>query len=163
MIKPVFGNQITEYAGYQPPQQTNWDTVFEGVEEDIGGVIKARKEERAKNEEVARETENALKDMTTGVNSNFGNYVGRSLQEVKNANLKYYNMLKNNEIDSTQYRLLVNRLSDDWVEFGEFAKNFETRLKDIDTRRQDGKSSFIEYEFFGDKIASDNLFTSNLY
>ena len=143
MIKPVFGNQITEYAGYQPPQQTNWDTVFEGVEEDIGGVIKARKEERAKNEEVARETENALKDMTTGVNSNFGNYVGRSLQEVKNANLKYYNMLKNNEIDSTQYRLLVNRLSDDWVEFGEFAKNFETRLKDIDTRRQDGKSSFI--------------------
>ena len=162
MIKPVFGNQITEYAGYTPPQQTDWDTVFEGVEEDIGGVIKARKEERAKNEEVARETENALKDMTTGVNSNFGNYVGRSLQEVKNANLKYYNMLKNNEIDSTQYRLLVNRLSDDWVEFGEFAKNFETRLKDIDTRRQDGKSSFIEYEFFGEKIASASNFGNKL-
>lgn len=153
MAKPLFNANITEYAGYTPPQQMNWDKVFDEAEKDIGGVIQSRVEERAKNEEFAAATEKALTDMSTNTNEDFSKFVGEGLNNYRNLNLQYYKQLKNNEIDSTQYRMLVNRIQEDWGEFGTFAKEFETRLKEITDRETNQESSLIEYDFFGSKIA----------
>jgi len=158
MIKPVFNANIQEYAGYTPPNQIDFNKIFDEAEKDIGGVIKARELERAKNEEFASETEKALTDFSTNVNQDFSTFVGEGLNNYRNLNLQYYKQLKNNEIDSTQYRMLVNRIQEDWGEFGEFSKNFEARLKDITDRETAGTSSKIEYDFFGQKISKASDF-----
>jgi len=158
MAKPLFNANIQEYAGYTPPNQIDFNKIFDEAEKDIGGVIKARELERAKNEEFASETEKALTDFSTNVNQDFSTFVGEGLNNYRNLNLQYYKQLKNNEIDSTQYRMLVNRIQEDWGEFGEFSKNFEARLKDITDRETAGTSSKIEYDFFGQKISKASDF-----
>ena len=158
MAKPLFNANIQEYAGYTPPNQIDFNKIFDEAEKDIGGVIKAREQERAKNEEFASATEKALTDFSTNVNQDFSTFVGEGLNNYRNLNLQYYKQLKNNEIDSTQYRMLVNRIQEDWGEFGEFSKNFEARLKDITDRETAGTSSKIEYDFFGQKISKASDF-----
>ena len=101
MAKPLFNANIQEYAGYTPPNQIDFNKIFDEAEKDIGGVIKARELERAKNEEFASETEKALTDFSTNVNQDFSTFVGEGLNNYRNLNLQYYKQLKNNEIDST--------------------------------------------------------------
>ena len=158
MAKPLFNANIQEYAGYTPPNQIDFNKIFDEAEKDIGGIIQAREQERAKNEEFASATEKALTDFSTNVNQDFSTFVGEGLNNYRNLNLQYYKQLKNNEINSTQYRMLVNRIQEDWGEFGEFSKNFEARLKDITDRETAGTSSKIEYDFFGQKISKASDF-----
>ena len=116
MAKPLFNANIQEYAGYTPPNQIDFNKIFDEAEKDIGGIIKARELEREKNEEFASETEKALTDFSTNVNQDFSTFVGEGLNNYRNLNLQYYKQLKNNEINSTQYRMLVNRIQEDWGE-----------------------------------------------
>ena len=67
--------------------------------------------------------------------------------------MKYTKMLRSNEINSTQYKRLMNRVNSDWQQFGQFSKDFETRLADMEKRRQAGDSSVIE-TWNGERIAS---------
>ena len=67
--------------------------------------------------------------------------------------MKYTKMLRSNEINSTQYKRLMNRVNSDWQQFGQFSKDFEDRLENMNERRKKLDSSVIE-SFNAERIAS---------
>lgn len=144
---------IIEYAGYRAPQTTNWDKVIGDVGEDITGVVTKRERQREEDFNIQQETESAINDFSTGVSQDFSDYVSRGVESNRDVMMKYTKMLRNNEINSTQYKRLMNRVNSDWQQFGQFSKDFETRLADMETRRKNGDSSVIE-TWNGERIAS---------
>jgi len=144
---------IIEYAGYRAPRATNWDTVLGEVGEDITGVVTKREKQREEDFRIQQETESAINDFTTGVSQDFSDYVSRGVEANRDLMMKYTKMLRSNEINSTQYKRLMNRVNSDWQQFGQFSKDFETRLADMEKRRQAGDSSVIE-TWNGERIAS---------
>ena len=147
------GKGIIEYAGYRAPRTTNWDTVLGEVGEDITGVVTKREKQREEDFKIQQETESAINDFTTGVSQDFSDYVSRGVEANRDLMMKYTKMLRSNEINSTQYKRLMNRVNSDWQQFGQFSKDFETRLADMEKRRQAGDSSVIE-TWNGERIAS---------
>ena len=147
------GKGIIEYAGYRAPRTTNWDTVLGEVGEDITGVVTKREKQREEDFRIQQETESAINDFTTGVSQDFSDYVSRGVEANRDLMMKYTKMLRSNEINSTQYKRLMNRVNSDWQQFGQFSKDFETRLADMEKRRQAGDSSVIE-TWNGERIAS---------
>ena len=144
---------IIEYAGYRAPQTTNWDKVLGDVGEDITGVVTKREKQREEDFRIQQETESAINDFSTGVSQDFSDYVSRGVEANRDVMMKYTKMLRNNEINSTQYKRLMNRVNSDWQQFGQFSKDFEVRLADMEKRRQAGDSSVIE-TWNGERIAS---------
>lgn len=144
---------IIEYAGYRAPRTTNWDKVLGDVGEDITGVVTKRERQREEDFKIQQETESAINDFSTGVSQDFSDYVSRGVEANRDVMMKYTKMLRNNEINSTQYKRLMNRVNSDWQQFGQFSKDFETRLADMETRRKNGDSSVIE-TWNGERIAS---------
>lgn len=144
---------IIEYAGYRAPQTTNWDKVLGDVGEDITGVVTKRERQREEDFNIQQETESAINDFSTGVSQDFSDYVSRGVEANRDLMMKYTKMLRNNEINSTQYKRLMNRVNSDWQQFGQFSKDFEVRLADMETRRKNGDSSVIE-TWNGERIAS---------
>lgn len=144
---------IVEYAGYRAPRTTNWDKVLGDVGEDITGVVTKREKQREEDFKIQQETESAINDFTTGVSQDFSDYVSRGVESNRDLMMKYTKMLRSNEINSTQYKRLMNRVNSDWQQFGQFSKDFETRLADMEKRRQAGDSSVIE-TWNGERIAS---------
>jgi hypothetical protein len=147
------GKAIIEYAGYRAPRTTNWDKVLGEVGEDITGVVTKREKQREEDFNIQQETESAINDFTTGVSQDFSDYVSRGVEANRDVMMKYTKMLRNNQINSTQYKRLMNRVNSDWQQFGQFSKDFETRLADMETRRKNGDSSVIE-TWNGERIAS---------
>ncbi len=147
------GKAIIEYAGYRAPRTTNWDKVIGDVGEDITGVVTKREKQREEDFKIQQETESAINDFSTGVSQDFSDYVSRGVEANRDVMMKYTKMLRNNEINSTQYKRLMNRVNSDWQQFGQFSKDFETRLADMEKRRQAGDSSVIE-TWNGERIAS---------
>ncbi len=144
---------IIEYAGYRAPRTTNWDKVLGEVGEDITGAVTKRERQREEDFNIQQETESAINDFSTGVSQDFSDYVSRGVEANRDVMMKYTKMLRNNEINSTQYKRLMNRVNSDWQQFGQFSKDFETRLADMETRRKNGDSSVIE-TWNGERIAS---------
>ena len=144
---------IVEYAGYRAPKATNWDKVLGDVGEDISGVVTERQQQREEDFKIQQETESAINDFSTGVSQDFSDYVSRGVESNRDLMMKYTKMLRSNEINSTQYKRLMNRVNSDWQQFGQFSKDFEVRLADMDKRRQAGDSSVIE-SWNGERIAS---------
>ena len=144
---------IVEYAGYRAPRTTNWDKVLGDVGEDITGVVTKREKQREEDFKIQQETESAINDFTTGVSQDFSDYVSRGVEANRDLMMKYTKMLRSNEINSTQYKRLMNRVNSDWQQFGQFSKDFETRLAEMETRNKEGKSSVIE-TWNGERIAS---------
>ncbi len=144
---------IVEYAGYKAPKATNWDKVLGDVGEDISGVVTERQQQREEDFKIQQETESAINDFSTGVSQDFSDYVSRGVESNRDLMMKYTKMLRSNEINSTQYKRLMNRVNSDWQQFGQFSKDFEVRLADMDKRRQAGDSSVIE-SWNGERIAS---------
>ena len=144
---------IVEYAGYRAPKATNWDKVLGDVGEDISGVVTERQQQREEDFKIQQETESAINDFSTGVSQDFSDYVSRGVEANRDLMMKYTKMLRSNEINSTQYKRLMNRVNSDWQQFGQFSKDFEVRLADMDKRRQAGDSSVIE-SWNGERIAS---------
>ncbi len=147
------GKAIIEYAGYRAPRTTNWDKVIGDVGEDITGVLTKREKQREEDFKIQQDTESAINDFSTGVSQDFSDYVSRGVEANRDVMMKYTKMLRNNEINSTQYKRLMNRVNSDWQQFGQFSKDFETRLADMEKRRQAGDSSVIE-TWNGERIAS---------
>lgn len=147
------GKAIIEYAGYRAPQTTNWDKVIGDVGEDITGVLTKREKQREEDFKIQQDTESAINDFSTGVSQDFSDYVSRGVEANRDVMMKYTKMLRNNDINSTQYKRLMNRVNSDWQQFGQFSKDFETRLADMEKRRQAGNSSVIE-TWNGERIAS---------
>ena len=144
---------IIEYAGYRAPRTTNWDKVLGEVGEDVTGAVTKRERQREEDFNIQQETESAINDFSTGVSQDFSDYVSRGVEANRDVMMKYTKMLRNNEINSTQYKRLMNRVNSDWQQFGQFSKDFETRLADMETRRKNGDSSVIE-TWNGERIAS---------
>ena len=144
---------IIEYAGYRAPRTTNWDKVLGEVGEDITGAVTKREKQREEDFNIQKETESAINDFSTGVSQDFSDYVSRGVESNRDVMMKYTKMLRNNEIYSTQYKRLMNRVNSDWQQFGQFSKDFETRLAEMETRRKKGDSSVIE-TWNGERIAS---------
>jgi|TARA_R100000482_G_scaffold111215_3_gene53553 hypothetical protein len=147
------GKAIIEYAGYRAPRTTNWDKVLGEVGEDITGVVTKREKQREEDFNIQQETESAINDFTTGVSQDFSDYVSRGVEANRDLMMKYTKMLRSNQINSTQYKRLMNRVNSDWQQFGQFSKDFEKRLSDMETRRKNGDSSVIE-TWNGERIAS---------
>lgn len=144
---------IIEYAGYRAPRTTNWDTVLGEVGEDITGVVTKREKQREEDFRIQQETESAINDFTTGVSQDFSDYVSRGVEANRDLMMKYTKMLRSNEINSTQYKRLMNRVNSDWQQFGQFSKDFEDRLENMNERRKKLDSSVIE-SFNAERIAS---------
>ena len=144
---------IIEYAGYRAPQTTNWDKVLGDVGEDITGAVVTREKQRASDLNIQQETEAAINDFTTGVSQDYTDYVSRGVESNRNLMMEYTKQLRSNKINSTQYKRLMNRVNSDWQQFGQFSKDFEKRLADMQTRNKDGVSSVIE-GWNGERIAS---------
>lgn len=149
------GKAIIEYAGYRAPQTTNWDKVIGDVGEDITGVLTKRERQREEDFKIQQDTESAINDFSTGVSQDFSDYVSRGVEANRDVMMKYTKMLRNNDINSTQYKRLMNRVNSDWQQFGQFSKDFETRLADMEKRRQaiPPESSSIE-TWNSERIAS---------
>jgi hypothetical protein len=146
-------SKIIEYAGYVAPKATDWDTVLGEVETDLVGQVNKRVKQRETDLNIQQETEAAINDFTTGVSQDFSDYVSRGVEANRNLMMTYTNQLRSNKINSTQYKMLMNRVTNDWKQFGEFSNDFEKRLAEMETRNKDGKSSVIEL-WNGERIAS---------
>ena len=146
-------SKIIEYAGYVAPKATDWDTVLGEVETDLVGQVNKRVRQRETDLNIQQETEAAINDFTTGVSQDFSDYVSRGVEANRNLMMTYTNQLRSNKINSTQYKMLMNRVTNDWKQFGEFSNEFETRLAEMETRNKEGKSSVIEL-WNGERIAS---------
>ena len=146
-------SKIIEYAGYVAPQATDWDTVLGEVETELVGQVNKRVKQRETDLNIQQETEAAINDFTTGVSQDFSDYVSRGVEANRNLMMTYTNQLRSNKINSTQYKMLMNRVTNDWKQFGEFSNDFETRLAKMETRNKEGKSSVIEL-WNGERIAS---------
>ena len=144
---------IVEYAGYKAPKATNWDKVLGDVGEDISGVVTERQQQREEDFKIQQETESAINDFSTGVSQDFSDYVSRGVESNRDLMMKYTKMLRSNEINSTQYKRLMNRVNSDWQQFGQFSKDFEDRLENMNERRKKLDSSVIE-SFNAERIAS---------
>lgn len=144
---------IVEYAGYRAPKATNWDKVLGDVGEDISGVVTERQQQREEDFKIQQETESAINDFSTGVSQDFSDYVSRGVESNRDLMMKYTKMLRSNEINSTQYKRLMNRVNSDWQQFGQFSKDFEDRLENMNERRKKLDSSVIE-SFNAERIAS---------
>ncbi len=144
---------IIEYAGYRAPRTTNWDTVLGEVGEDITGVVTKREKQREEDFKIQQETESAINDFSTGVSQDFSDYVSRGVESNRDLMMKYTKMLRSNEINSTQYKRLMNRVNSDWQQFGQFSKDFEDRLENMNERRKKLDSSVIE-SWNAERIAS---------
>ena len=144
---------IVEYAGYKAPKATNWDKVLGDVGEDISGVVTERQQQREEDFKIQQETESAINDFSTGVSQDFSDYVSRGVEANRDLMMKYTKMLRSNEINSTQYKRLMNRVNSDWQQFGQFSKDFEDRLENMNERRKKLDSSVIE-SFNAERIAS---------
>lgn len=146
-------SKIIEYAGYVAPKATDWDTVLGEVETELVGQVNKRVKQRETDLNIQQETEAAINDFTTGVSQDFSDYVSRGVEANRNLMMTYTNQLRSNKINSTQYKMLMNRVTNDWKQFGEFSNDFEKRLAEMETRNKDGKSSVIEL-WNGERIAS---------
>ena len=137
-------SKIIEYAGYVAPKATDWDTVLGEVETDLVGQVNKRVKQRETDLKIQQETEAAINDFTTGVSQDFSDYVSRGVEANRNLMMTYTNQLRSNKINSTQYKMLMNRVTNDWKQFGEFSNNFEKNIELFNTRSRNEDSSVIE-------------------
>ena len=137
-------SKIIEYAGYVAPQATDWDTVLGEVETDLVGQVNKRVKQRETDLNIQQETEAAINDFTTGVSQDFTDLVSRGVEANRNLMMTYTNQLRSNKINSTQYKMLMNRVTNDWKQFGEFSNNFEKNIELFNTRSRNKDSSVIE-------------------
>ena len=137
-------SKIIEYAGYVAPQVTDWDTVLGEVETELVGQVNKRVKQRETDLNIQQETEAAINDFTTGVSQDFSDYVSRGVEANRNLMMTYTNQLRSNKINSTQYKMLMNRVTNDWKQFGEFSNNFEKNIELFNTRSRNEDSSVIE-------------------
>lgn len=137
-------SKIIEYAGYVAPKATDWDTVLGEVETELVGQVNKRVKQRETDLKIQQETEAAINDFTTGVSQDFSDYVSRGVEANRNLMMTYTNQLRSNKINSTQYKMLMNRVTNDWKQFGEFSNNFEKNIELFNTRSRNEDSSVIE-------------------
>ena len=137
-------SKIIEYAGYVAPKATDWNTVLGEVETDLVGQVDKRVKQREADLNIQQETEAAINDFTTGVSQDFTDYVSRGVESNRGLMMEYTKKLHRNEINSTQYRMLMNRVTNDWKQFGEFSNNFEKNLEVFNTRQSDKTGSTLE-------------------
>lgn len=137
-------SKIIEYAGYVAPKATDWNTVLGEVETDLVGQVDKRVKQREADLNIQQETEAAINDFTTGVSQDFTDYVSRGVESNRGLMMEYTKKLHRNEINSTQYRMLMNRVTNDWKQFGEFSNGFEKNLELFNTRQSDKTGSTLE-------------------
>ena len=137
-------SKIIEYAGYVAPKATDWDTVLGEVETELVGQVNKRVRQRETDLKIQQETEAAINDFTTGVSQDFSDYVSRGVEANRNLMMTYTNQLRSNKINSTQYKMLMNRVTSDWKQFGEFSTNFEKNIELFNTRSRTEEGSVIE-------------------
>ena len=137
-------SKIIEYAGYVAPKATDWNTVLGEVETDLVGQVDKRVKQREADLNIQQETEAAINDFTTGVSQDFSDYVSRGVESNRGLMMEYTKKLHRNEINSTQYRMLMNRVTNDWKQFGEFSNGFEKNLELFNTRQSDKTGSTLE-------------------
>lgn len=137
-------SKIIEYAGYVAPKATDWDTVLGEVETDLVGQVNKRVKQRETDLNIQQETEAAINDFTTGVSQDFTDYVSRGVEANRDLMMTYTKQLRSNKINSTQYKMLMNRVTNDWKQFGEFSTNFEKNIELFNTRSRTEDGSVIE-------------------
>jgi len=151
---------MVEYSGslgYTTP--VDWSTPLSKAIEKITDQEKKREEQRQQLDQLAENAKTQLKDFQPGPSKDFNTLVLKGADTGRSRILELNRALKAGQINPSDYKMAVNRISSDWKNFSQFTKEYNGILgKQIDALSKE-PDSYLQYisKRYADLADMDNV------
>ena len=123
---------MAEYAGYvKRPTPINWGEVAGGIVKRMGDIEQEQAAFREKYDTMAAETSQKIGEYEAGKSKAFNNLVYDATAEGRSMLHEMHNKLKRGEISPDEFNRMTMSISNQWADFSNLAKNYNTAVAGV--------------------------------